>query len=486
MQSLIRYGKQFSLPALAGVFLSLSSASVDIGLFAWIGLVPLFFFLSAHGRSGKQSFIGGVVAGSLYGFAVLWPLLSLNAWWWISPDSFFWLHREALLFSVIALTALVAGGGCVGIFSYLFWRFKQHSLSDIIIFPLIWMFIERIREVFVAGFTWGHLGYNVHDYTLTLQSAKLFGVYATSGIVVATNMLVFLSLYTIGVSFSFRRVIRSRFVWALAIFLIVVNLFGYLVIAKEDYSGRNTLRVVIVHSPFSTEASGTAENFDVHLTLIEKAAGEKPNIIVLPENVFPFFVIDRTTRLPQKYEFVETPIRSMFDKVITLSKTYPDAFFLFGAHTADENQRFNSLAVMKDGEIITLYDKRVLLPLAEQVPDAFQKGHVEPLTKGAPIETLILGDIPVAPLICSEIMYPRAVSSVPNGVVINVSNDGVFENPLVARQNHIMAVLRAAESGDYLLRSTKQGISSIIDPYGRTLFSTTKEEGAILTTTITY
>jgi apolipoprotein N-acyltransferase len=465
------------LPVLSGVLLSLGTATFDIGFFAWIGLVPLLFFLGHPSVGVRQALLGGLFAGSLYGFSVLWPLLTLNAWWWVNPHSFWFLHREAFLFGVIMLVSILAGGLFVSLFSFLYFKLHCSSFVDVIAFPMLWMVFERGREFFVAGFTWGQLGYNVHDYILALQTAKLFGVYGTSGVIVATNILVYLALRR----FSF----RNKFILILLLFIITLNVSGYLVV-RANNPASDTLKATVVHSPLSTQVSGSFETYAAQLVALERILEASPQVIVLPENVFPFFVLDKRTLLPQKYGFREIPIGSMFDALSALSTVHPGTSLIFGVHTTDGTSRFNSLAVMERGVIAALYDKQQLLPLAEQVPESFVPGHVEPLSKGESTSITLQGKVPIAPLICSEIIYPRAIQNIERGIIVNISNDGVFDSPVVARQNHILAKFRAAEQGKYMLRSTKEGITSIIDPYGRVVTATSTDTYTELSATVLY
>jgi apolipoprotein N-acyltransferase len=56
-------------------------------------------------------------------------------------------------------------------------------------------------------------------------------------------------------------------------------------------------------------------------------------------------------------------------------------------------------------------------------------------------------------------------------LLVNVSNDGWLDGGygVAGRQHFAMAVLRAVESGRYLVRAATTGESGIIDPYGRVL-----------------
>ena len=65
-------------------------------------------------------------------------------------------------------------------------------------------------------------------------------------------------------------------------------------------------------------------------------------------------------------------------------------------------------------------------------------------------------------------------------VLVSGGNDGVFGNPAVVRIHAAVAQLRAVETGRYLVRAMKTGISAIIDPYGREVVRSHSSEPAML------
>jgi apolipoprotein N-acyltransferase len=55
------------------------------------------------------------------------------------------------------------------------------------------------------------------------------------------------------------------------------------------------------------------------------------------------------------------------------------------------------------------------------------------------------------------------------GVLVNISNDAWYGDSAAAYQHLEMARLRAIENHRYLLRATNNGLTTLIDPYGRVL-----------------
>ena len=55
------------------------------------------------------------------------------------------------------------------------------------------------------------------------------------------------------------------------------------------------------------------------------------------------------------------------------------------------------------------------------------------------------------------------------GVLINVTNDGWFGNTTGPYQHYYQSRVRAVEEGVPLIRAANNGISAVVDPYGRPL-----------------
>lgn len=146
-----------------------------------------------------------------------------------------------------------------------------------------------------------------------------------------------------------------------------------------------------------------------------------------------------------------------------------------------ELQGFNSLMAFGDkGQLIATYDKAHLVPFGEYLPFNAVLGAIglEKLTKGlgsfatGPMSRPLLtipGLPPVAGLICYEVLFPGHVidRTVRPGAIINVTNDGWFGDTTGPRQHFHQTRVRAVEEGLPIIRAANNGISAVIDPYGR-------------------
>jgi len=362
----------------------------------------------------------------------------------------------------------------------------------VFIFSLLWALIEYSREWFVLGFTWGDLGYGLHESIYILQIAHIFGVYGISFLIVAVNILIFLiikktldnveinqqNMHARARDFikerilfvlygSFLSLARNYATYILIGLFAAVYIYGYTALSSQNNSSQQTLTIALIHPALTTMESASVKGFNKYMTLLNKASEQNPDIIIVPENAFPFFIIEHETLLPLKYESPGLVIKGLYDQLTNISIRNSEISFVIGVHSQKNGRRFNSLGILENGKITGLYNKQVLLPLAENSPKILSKNHIEPLDRGGSDQNITIRGIMATPLICSEIIFPALTRQKNSAFIVNISNDSIFDSHVVGRQNHIMAKFRAVESQKYLVRSVKGGISSIIDPFGR-------------------
>ena len=147
----------------------------------------------------------------------------------------------------------------------------------------------------------------------------------------------------------------------------------------------------------------------------------------------------------------------------------------------NKNLIFNSMSVF-DNElnIIANYNKVNLVPFGEFIPfksvlsfigfktitnsyQSFSSGETR-----SPLNIKYNNiDLSFLPLICYEIIYSGKLSKDNNfDYIINISEDGWFGNSIGPKQHFSHSIFRSIESGKYIIRSSNNGISAIINPMG--------------------
>jgi apolipoprotein N-acyltransferase len=133
--------------------------------------------------------------------------------------------------------------------------------------------------------------------------------------------------------------------------------------------------------------------------------------------------------------------------------------------------RYNSLVLFTNGKPVAYYHKRKLVPFAEYSPLGLDLPLVMPFTAGVREQYFSVAGVNVTGLMCSEVS--DATILIDNvGIIISPSNDSVFASDAIALIHHRMARMRALEANAYLLRASKGGISSVIEPNGDVLAET--------------
>ena len=138
----------------------------------------------------------------------------------------------------------------------------------------------------------------------------------------------------------------------------------------------------------------------------------------------------------------------------------------------------NSAVVLSpEGREILQYDKMHLVPFGEYVPGwAFPQkigkitGEVGDFIPGTSCRVAQTPEGTMGIFICYEDIFPQLVRRIALAgaqVLVNISNDAWYGDSAAAFQHVEMARFRAIENRRYLLRATNDGITALIDPYGR-------------------
>lgn len=153
---------------------------------------------------------------------------------------------------------------------------------------------------------------------------------------------------------------------------------------------------------------------------------------------------------------------------------------IFGILRIDERDRlYNSMVLSRVDQPSQLYDKRHLVPFGEYLPfedwlvrngfgfapELFGVGF----SAGQLADPMILSNsVKVLPMICYEIIFPRAVSAVRQDadVIVQISNDAWFGGFSGPAQHLEITRLRAIEQGMPIIRVSNPGVSAVIDGRG--------------------
>ncbi len=417
---------------LSAVLLLLIFPRFNIHLLAPVALTPLLVVL-ARTENGWQRFLYGWAAGIFYWFFLCtWIQFVLEQHGgmgrWGGWASF-------LLFAVLKALHLA-------VFSWLAGPLIR-SRYAVLAVPALWTGLERTHGTF--GFAWLALGNAGINMSVPLRLAPFVGVYGLS--------FVFCALAT-GLACVVLRYPRTRLfpLAALALLWLLPEI-------PQGVPARETALVVQPNIDPDKQWNGLErETTENRLSLLSSAV-QSP-LVIWPE-------------LPAPLYFYEDP--QFRQAAINIARH--GSYFLFGtvAYTG-EHQPLNSAVLLKpDGSEVGRYDKIDLVPFGEFVPPVFS--FVNRITQeagdfvpGHDIKVLNAAGHRLGTFICYESAFPdlvRQFSRQGADVLINLSNDAYF-GPSEAREQHLSLVrMRAVESRRYIIRSTNNGITAVIDPAGR-------------------
>ena len=337
---------------------------------------------------------------------------------------------------------------------------------------------EWLRGHILTGFPWNVLGYALTSPLAMMQSASVFGIY---GLTVLAAVVFACPVILDGTR-------RGRILVASAAVLPLVVLAGLgairLAVLQTDSrmdEARPAPLVRIVQVSVPQHEKWRPENqrkiFDDHLALsrqrpdgsIDDAVGVA--LLVWPESAMPFRPLDTPVALSEIG-------RVLGDHTLLVAgaiRAEPEP------STPGTRRVFNSLiAFGPGGEPISIYDKAHLVPFGEYLPlrpmlEAIGLRQLTQMRGGfasgdQPRPLMVLPALGAfGPLICYEAIFPgpRFAGDGRAAALINLTNDGWFGNTTGPRQHLHQARVRAVETGLPLIRAANNGISGVVDPFGR-------------------
>lgn len=443
----------FPLQALAAALLgaahALAFAPWNKGWLQVLALAALFA-LADSARNARQAALAGFAFGlGWFGVGVSWVYISMHVygglWAWLAALATFAFAALLALYPALALWAATRFG-------------PSSSLRPLLALPAAWAATEWLRGVLFTGFPWLASGY-AHTDTPLAGFAPIAGVYG----------LTLLAALAAGALVALLRH-RSRPAAAAAIALLAALLAGGEALRRIEWTqaAGDPIRVRLVQGNIPQNLKFGPEGLqlahDAYLKLMR--AGERADLVVLPESVFP---------LPLAY-LPDHVTRDLLD--FTNSRA---SALVFGVFVEDPPGRYyNSAIGLAPGGQSQRYSKRHLVPFGEFIPFGFRWfvdlmaipiGDQERGAKYQP--PLALAGQRIAVNICYEDLFGAEIidawkdpGNAPT-LLLNLSNLAWFDDSIALAQHLQISRLRALETGRPMLRATNTGATAIVDARGR-------------------
>jgi apolipoprotein N-acyltransferase len=462
-------------------------------IFAWFGLVPLLGALLSpacvdHPHPLRRGFLLGYLSG------ILWYVGNC---YWVRDTMLHYGDMPPFAPSLLLVGySLVLGTYCglFGLGLVLVRRATGSTRWALAFAPFLWAALELAASR-ITSVPWDQLGYSQVDNTLVNQLAPWTGVYGISFVLVGVN-----ALLTGGLMLEPRPHIGHRDRIILRVLGVLLMMAGAAGVSIPPPQPAPTATAVLIQPNLDVAAenawSGPGE-WDQHIAEFQRLAGEQcktyiagipqtgapqgeivcppypthPDLVAWPESPAPF--IEQTAR----FEQAMTAIARQTQTPLIVGNLGVDLSAEGGLHY------YNSARIESaDGARVGRYDKIHLVPFGEYIP--FQNlltfarkltGRVSAFTRGTEPKVFRL---PTANgeahrygvFICYESVFAdevRHFAQLGAEVLVNISDDGWYGDTSAPWQHLNMARMRAIENRRWLLRDTNNGVTAVIDPYGR-------------------
>ena len=423
------------LAATTGILLPYCFPKYDLGLLAWVALIPLHIALDGLSRR-SQAFWLGWLAGIIGSTGIMsWVVTAMNTYGKV-PVVFSY-GIMLLLTAYLGLYVALYSAGVVW-FRMLVPRYGLFAA------PCLWVTLELLRTYLFSGLPWSLLGYSQYRQLDLIQVADHLGVYGVSFLIVLTNVaLAELYLWVMPLFRGFR---PARLPWELvttAAMLVGLSwAYSTSLIASEAVERpKASLQVGVVQPNIDQAIKWDQAYRDETLRRYDRLTesfGYGTDLVVWPEAATPFI-------------FEREPVYQL--QLVAMANR-ASAPLLFGSPAVrfDTDRKpflLNSAYLLSpDGQLLGRYDKQHLVPFGEYIPlkssvlffleklvegiGDFQAGpgptilsfQLKEPDGGGPARRVKLGVV-----ICYEVIFPDLVRRMATGgaeFLVTITNDGWF------------------------------------------------------------
>ncbi|AAC06960.1 apolipoprotein N-acyltransferase [Aquifex aeolicus] len=374
---------------------------------------------------------------SAFFLSLLWIRIPLIDYGNINP----FIAYPALVLLVLFLSLYQFG------LTYLLWRVFKFSFFA---FPFLYTLVEILRSHLpYGGFPWLLLGVNLVDIPVLRYTLNAGTVFLGSFVVLLISLFPLFN--------------KKEKIFSLAI---ITPLLIYGFIKETSYRVTHYgLKIALIQPFVPQDVKLNRELFELKygeiIELVKKAVEKKPDLVVLPESAFPFYLGE----LEEKGK-----------EILELSKKVP---IITGFIEIDEGFKpYNTVVLLKDGRVIEKYRKIKLVPFGEYTPFPFKffSKYVpylsfEDYNRGNKVKCFQLNGFSIGTPVCFEVAYPFFVKSFGCEFIAVLTNDAWFRDSEGTFQHMKLARVRAIENEKFFLWVNNTGPSGIISPRGEVIKS---------------
>jgi len=341
-----------------------------------------------------------------------------------------------------------------------------------ILCAVLWVALEMTVAHFLSGFPWNLLGVSQYRLVPLIQVASVCGVYGVSFVIV---------WFSVSLIIALARVLwqpRLRWGWLLELRLVLFVLLGVMVFGLgrllERTESDRELSVALVQPSIPQvliwDHSEDAHRFARIMELSKAALAAKPDLLIWPESSMPNLT-------EENFQAITNLIVA---NQVWMILGADDVERGAGLKGGDDHDYFNAAFLLSpQGQYVATYRKQHLVMFGEYLPFARRLPFLRQIipipgdfTPGGKSVRFDLSGLRVrlGTLICFEDVIPhlaRESAGEEIDLLLNLTNDGWFDESAAQWQQAASAVFRAVENGLPLVRCTNNGLTCWIDSRGR-------------------
>jgi len=454
------------LPALTSLLLILSYPKFNQGWLAWLALAPLTIALWRAGNI-KQALMAGFIAGlSFYAGILYWIYPTMRAGGVNPAVSVFGLAALSFVMSAEFVSAAALG----------FYLKRIGPRAWPYLFAAGWALLEYGKvylSLKAVWFPWFMLGYTQWAYIPFIQVVSVTGIYGLSAAVCFTGALA-------GTLFIPKERPWKKFLRFAPAALVPALLWGYGLrelgaassVIPAGYLDAALLQPCInLYDKWDAgKAAGIRKELEDLLSGLKNA-----ELIVWPENALP--------------GWIDEPFYAGWLRTVSLKNK---SYNIVGSVSRGDGRHVAAFLLDGKGEIKASYNKRRLVPFGEYVPlRDFLGKYIKPVAALGEFEEgdmeqplfELPGGIKLGAAVCYESIFPYLFSAdvrAGAAVFFNITNDGWYLDTAAPHQHFIVNIFRAVETRRPVIRAANNGISAVIDPWGRVLAKKGLNERGVL------
>jgi apolipoprotein N-acyltransferase len=439
----------------AGAVASISLPPADVLPLLWLTVPVLVWILDGVQTKKGALWVGWLFSFGYLAFSLYWLTFAL----FVAIDQYWWLVPFASSGLAFGLSIYFGIGTMIATRVP-----RERPLARVLALAAMWSLAEWVYGHALTGFPWNLPGYAWTEFPWLIQSASWIGIYGITLLVLLAPALAAL------VGNPAVSVAKGRWAAGAGLGLVLVAaIAGAIRLPAGPMPTQPDVRLRLVQPSIQQSLKWVAGMYDKnlrqHIELSRTPADKPPTTIIWSEAAEPFPL----ETYPENAKFLGAMLA-------------PGQLLITGIDRDLTNETpptfRDSIQVLDhSGAILGTYDKFHYVPFGEYMPlgkylpfiKAVAVGDIEPTPGPGPATFHLPGLPPVGMLICYEVIFPNDVVDRSNRPdwLLDVTNDAWFGLSAGPYQHFAMMRVRSVEEGLPLANAANDGISGVVDPYGR-------------------